>query len=452
MTRIARLLVANRGEIAVRIIRACFDEGIETVLVASKPDRDSLAAKLADQVVVIGPASPAESYLDVARVVTAALSTGCTAIHPGYGFLSEQPSLAMACADNGLIFVGPSVDSLERGGDKLVARALARRLNIPVSSGSDAISDIGEAVEIARQVGLPVMIKAAAGGGGRGMGLITDVEELAERLERASNEAREAFGDGRLYLERYVEHARHIEVQILGDTHGNVVHLGERDCSIQRRYQKVIEEAPSYTLSEESRAKLYDAAVKIAKELRYVGAGTIEFLVDTASESFFFLEMNTRVQVEHPITELVTGVDIVRLQLLIAQGDPLPFTQEAVKVTGHAIEFRLTAEDPDSDFAPRPGRIVEWTMPIGSAVRIDSHCYPGYLVPPYYDSLLAKIIVSGSDRAEAIEIARRTLDHVRVQGVPTPAAMYRKIIDHPDFTDGRVTTKWLEDVYLASSA
>ncbi|MCW2695545.1 MAG: Biotin carboxylase [Modestobacter sp.] len=449
MTPLSRVLVANRGEIAARIVRACFDEGIESVLAASSVDMESLPARLADRVVCIGPPAPSASYLDVGRIVTAAVATGCDAVHPGYGFLSEQPELARACAENGLVFVGPSIDSLQRGGDKLLARRLARELGIPLSAGSEAVEGVEAGLELAGQVGYPLIVKAAAGGGGRGMRLIEEGTDLAGALEQATSEAREAFGDGRLFIERFVGRARHIEVQVLGDRFGKVVHLGERDCSIQRRYQKLIEEAPAPGLADDLRARLCRDAVRFAEALGYVGAGTVEFLVDVDRDEHFFLEMNTRVQVEHPVTEAVTGVDVVRQQLRIAAGEPLHIDQTDVAARGHAVEFRLTAEDAARDFAPSPGLLSEWVMPAGEGIRVDTHCFPGYTVPPYYDSLLAKLIVWGPDRATALVRADRALAKVRVGGVPTTTDFHRTVVANDDFQAGRVTTRWVETTLLA---
>ncbi|MCG3754013.1 acetyl/propionyl/methylcrotonyl-CoA carboxylase subunit alpha [Amycolatopsis sp. Poz14] len=446
---INRLLVANRGEIAVRIIRAAFDEGIETVAVTSQADRDSLPAKLADRAVVIGPASAGRSYLDVTAVVSAALATGCDAIHPGYGFLSEQPALANACAENDLVFVGPSVDSLVRGGDKTASRELAKSLGIPVSEAVEPAADQTSTVELAAALGYPLIVKAAAGGGGRGMTLVHTDDELLAAIERGTREAQEAFGDGRVFVERFVTSGRHVEVQILGDGRGGVVHLGERDCSVQRRYQKVVEEAPASGLPGGLRTRLHESAVALGRELRYLGAGTVEFLVDVERGSYFFLEINTRVQVEHPVTEMLTGIDIVRAQLRLAQGGPLP-AQADIELTGHAVEVRLTSEDPSRSFLPTPGRVTEWVAPQGSDVRVDTHLFPGYVVPPYYDSLLAKIIARGATREEAFATSARALRHVRVKGVQTNLGLLADLVTDPDFTAGPVTTRWLETAFMPS--
>ena len=443
-----RVLVANRGEIAVRIIRACVDEGLDTVVALSAADMDSLPAFLADRAVTIGPPSPAESYLDVHRVVAAAVTTGCDALHPGYGFLSERPELPAACEEHGVVFVGPSADMITRGGDKVVARELAKGLGVPVGAGSESVNSGAEAEAVAAEVGYPVILKAAAGGGGKGMVLVHDPGEVAKRFEAASFQALQAFGDGRVYLEHYITNARHVEVQILADRFGNVVHLGERDCSYQRRYQKLLEEGPASDLPDSLRAGLHEAAITIARELKYVGAGTIEFVVDLDTASFSFLEINTRVQVEHPVTEMITGVDIVREQLRVAGGQPLSLRQEDVVLTGHAIECRINAEVPEEEFRPSPGRLTRWVVPQSSYVRVDTHCYPGYLVPPYYDSLMAKVIAWGADRDEAVRRMDHALAHLRVEGVSTTVPFHQAVIGHPDFRARRVNTRWVEDVFI----
>ena len=443
-----RVLVANRGEIAVRVIRACVDEGLEAVAALSSADMESLPAHLADRAVCIGPPAPAESYLDVNRVVAAATGTGCDAVHPGYGFLSERPELASACEEHGVTFVGPSPETIRRGGDKVGARELARKLGIPVGRGSDSVEDGAEAAAVAASVGYPVILKAAAGGGGKGMAVVSDPSQIAGHFDAVSFQALQAFGDGRVYLEHYITNARHVEVQALADRSGNVVHLGERDCSSQRRYQKLLEEAPAADLPGRLRAELHDAAVTLARELAYVGAGTIEFVVDLDREEFSFLEVNTRIQVEHPVTEMVTGIDIVRQQLRIAGGERLAIRQEDVELRGHAIECRINAEVPEEGFRPSPGRLTRWVAPQSSYVRVDTHCYPGYIVPPYYDSLLAKIIAWGEKRRVAIERMDRALGQLRVDGVCTTAPFHHGVMRHPDFRAGRVNTRWVEEVFL----
>lgn len=448
MVPLRRVLVANRGEIAVRIVRACIDEGIESVVVVSEADRDSMAALLADRVVCIGPGPSPSSYLDIDRVLAAATLTGCDGLHPGYGFLAERAELAEACALNGITFIGPSADAIRRGGDKVEARALARSLNIPTGAGSDALTDVDEAESVANSVGFPVLLKAAAGGGGRGMVLVEQPSDLRDRFASASNEALQAFGDGRLYIERFVSRARHVEVQILADTHGNIVHLGERDCTAQRRYQKVVEEAPASSVAPEVRTRLHEAALQLARGLDYVGAATMEFIVDAITGEYAFLEVNTRVQVEHPVTEMLTGVDIVREQLRIAGGLPLSFTQADVTLTGHAVECRLNAEDPAHNFLPSPGRVTRWIPPIGSGVRVDSHVFGGYLIPPYYDSMIAKIIVHAPTRTEALERMDRALGHLVVDGVQTNRRFLRSLIEAPDFVAGVHHTRWVELDFL----
>ncbi len=449
---IRRVLVANRGEIAVRIVRACRDEGLGVIVAVSEADEDSLAARLADDVVHVGPPPPARSYLRVGQIVAGALLTGCQAVHPGYGFLSERPELAEACAANGLIFVGPSPDAIRRGGDKVAARELARAAGVPVGAGSGAVATVAEARGVADEVGYPVLLKAAAGGGGRGMVMVADAAALAERFAVASGEADAAFGDGRLYVERFVERARHVEVQLLGDRTGTVAHLGDRDCSVQRRYQKVVEEAPAPSLPDDLRAGLAEAAVAIGRELRYVGAGTVEFLVDCDRGDFSFLEVNTRVQVEHPVTEVVTGVDIVREQLRVAAGQPLSFGPGDVTVSGHAVECRINAESPDADFVPSPGRIERWRPPGGDGVRLDTHAFRGYEVPPFYDSLLAKLVAGGPDRSAALATLGTALAGFAVEGIDTTIDLHRRIVGHPDFAAGAVTTRWLEQTLLTGAA
>jgi acetyl-CoA carboxylase biotin carboxylase subunit len=446
-----RILIANRGEIAVRIIRACFDEGIESVLVVSEADRDSLAARLADEVVVIGPAAATESYLSAERVVQAAINAKCDALHPGYGFLSERPTLVEACEENGITFIGPSAEIMRESGDKLLARNMAESVGIPTGRGTAGLSSLEEAIEAAEGLGAyPLLLKASAGGGGRGMTIVRGPEDLREGFLRSSTEAERAFGDGTVYLEPYIERARHIEVQLLADTHGNVRHLGERDCSAQRRYQKIIEEAPSVGLSDELVGRIRGAAVKLAQSLNYVGAATCEFLVDVQREAFVFLEVNARVQVEHPVSEMVTGVDIIREQIRIARGERISFAQEDVVVDGHAIECRINAENVPAGFLPSPGLVAEWTIPQGEGVRVDTYMHDGATVPPYYDSLIAKIIVHAPTRAEAIEKMARVLEKSRVVGVSTTIDLQLAILRDGVFSTEPITTKWLEDSFLAT--
>ncbi|NMH98619.1 acetyl-CoA carboxylase biotin carboxylase subunit [Pseudonocardia acidicola] len=443
-----RVLVANRGEIAMRVIRACFDEGVTSVLATSEADADSLPARAADVVVGIGPANASASYLNVGAVISAALLTGCDAIHPGYGFLSERPELVELCDRYGITFVGPSASAIRRGGDKIAARELARSLGIPVGAGSGSVSTVAEAEVVATEVGYPVLLKAAAGGGGRGMRRVDSPAELADAVQAAGSEAEAAFGDGRLYVEHYVAHARHVEVQVLADRFGTTVHLGDRDCSFQRRYQKLVEEAPASAVPAELRRRIGEAAVALMSALDYVGAGTVEFLVDVEQNIFSFLEVNTRVQVEHPVTEMVTGIDIVREQLRIAAGEPLSFTQDDVHITGHAFEFRINAESPTRGFAPSPGTLQVWNPPAGAGVRVDSHCFPGYRIPPNYDSLLAKLICRGATRDDALALAARALDAFDVAGIETTLPLHRALVRHPEVRGHRVTTRWIEDAFL----
>ena len=446
MPKMTRVLVANRGEIAVRVIRACRELGLETVLAASEPDLDSLPAQLADRVVCIGPASPAQSYLQVATIVTAALGTGSDAIHPGYGFLAEQPELADACATHGLMFIGPTPENIRKMGNKLAARQLVQALDIPVVPGSTQVRESADVKSAATRVGFPVLLKAAAGGGGKGMKIVHTVAELDTALHEAAAEARAAFGDDRLYLERVIPNARHIEVQILADRFGHLVHLFERDCSVQRRYQKLIEEAPSPVLSEAMRAQICQAAVDIAAAIGYENAGTIEFILDLDLGTFYFLEMNTRIQVEHPVTELLTGVDLVQEQIRIAQGDVLSFTQDQVHMRGHALECRINAESPKADFRPSPGRITQWHAPQGAGIRVDTHCRSGYHMPPFYDSLLAKLIVAGSSRMEALERMRAALNDFTVCGIDTTIPFLSSMMQRSDFANNHFNTRWLEEV------
>jgi acetyl-CoA carboxylase biotin carboxylase subunit len=443
-----QVLVANRGEIAVRVVRACADEGLRSVVAVSEADRESRAALVADRAVCIGPASATDSYLDVGRVVAAALGTGCDAVHPGYGFLAERPELAEACAEHGLVFIGPSADAIRRGGDKAVARQLAESLGIPVGEGSDTLADAVQARAVADGIGYPVVLKAAAGGGGRGMVRVDSGEQLSEAFPRATHEAQQAFGDGRMYLERFITRARHVEVQVLADRHGGIVHLGERDCSTQRRYQKLIEEAPARAVPADIRRDLYSAAVELCRALDYVGAGTVEFVVDVDRGIWSFLEVNTRVQVEHPVTEMVTGIDIVRAQLAIAGGDKLPVQQSDVVLRGHAVEVRVNAEDPRRDFAPVPGLVSRWVEPVGGGLRIDTHVFGGYRIPPHYDSLLAKVIAHGPDREAALDRLDRGLAHLVVEGVPTTAELLRAVLGAPDFRAEHHHTRWIEQEFL----
>jgi acetyl-CoA carboxylase biotin carboxylase subunit len=403
-----------------------------------------MAAKLADRSVCIGPARSTESYLKVENLIAAAQGTGCDALHPGYGFLSERASLAQACADNRIIFVGPSAENITEMGDKLEARKIARGAGLPLVPGSDHAKNPHEAAELAKEIGYPLLLKASAGGGGRGIKLVWNAHEIEDTFRMAAAEARAAFGNDTLYMERYVGNARHIEVQILGDHHGNVIHLGERDCSLQRRHQKIVEEAPAYAVPPQVRAQICHAAATLARSIAYRSAGTIEFIYDNDTQAFYFLEMNTRIQVEHPVTEMITGVDLVAAQLRIARGEPLSHSQSDITFTGHAIECRITAESPQHGFRPCPGLISQWQAPAGPGIRIDTHCYPGYFVPPYYDSLLAKLIVHGNRRDDAANHAVQALDDFHVAGVDTLIPFLKEVILDPEYRAGNVNTRWLE--------
>ena len=441
---VRRVLIANRGEIAVRIIRACQSLGIETVAAVSEADRESMAARLANRAVCIGPARSIDSYLKVENLIAAAQGTGCDALHPGYGFLSERASLAQACAENDITFVGPSAENIMQMGDKLEARKIARSAGVPLVPGSDHAKNPDQAAQLAEEIGYPLLLKASAGGGGRGIKLVSNRDEIENTFRTAAAEARAAFGNDTLYMEKYVGNARHIEVQILGDSQGNVIHLGERDCSLQRRHQKIIEEAPAYAVPPEVRAKICNAAAVLARSIGYRSAGTIEFIYDNASAEFYFLEMNTRIQVEHPITEMITGVDLVAQQLHIARGESLPFKQSDIRFAGHAIECRINAESPQHGFRPCPGHIADWQEPRGPGIRVDTHCFPGYFVPPYYDSLLAKLIVHADTRQDAENRTSQALDHFHVSGIDTLIPFLKTVIDDPEYRAGAVNTRWLE--------
>lgn len=443
---ISRVLIANRGEIAVRIIRACQALGIDTVLAVSDADRDSLPSRLAGRTVCIGPARATDSYLNINAIVAAAAGTESSAVHPGYGFLAESPELADACASQGITFVGPTAAQIRQMGNKLQARALARQCGVPVLTGSEEVESADEAMAVARRIGLPVMLKAAAGGGGRGMKIVTDPKDMPHMFASAAAEARAAFGDATLYLERYIANARHVEVQLLGDRFGNVIHLGERDCSLQRRHQKVVEEAPAPAITDALREEIRRAAVTLGRNIGYENAGTVEFIVDQDAGEFFFLEMNTRIQVEHPVTETITGIDLVQEQFRIAGGEALRLAQGDVTFRGHAIECRINAELPDHGFRPNPGRIAVWSPPQGPDIRLDTHCYPGYTVPMFYDSMLGKLIVYGSDRAEAVERMREALAQFSIEGIGTTLPFLHFVMGHADFKAGKVNTRLVEDL------
>lgn len=440
-----RIFVANRGEIAVRIVEACDQLGYDTVLGVSSADKDTLAARRAGRVVVLGGPRPSESYLNMNAVVQAALSTGCTAVHPGYGFLSERPAFAELCAENGLVFIGPSPDALRALGDKLTARRLAESVNVPVSAGGTAQS-ADEVRRLAEGIGYPLLIKAAYGGGGRGMKLVTSTAELAEAWQMASAEAEASFGDGTVFLERFVQDAKHVEVQIIGDRHGHRVHLGERECSVQYRYQKVVEEAPCAALPADTRALLHASALRIAEALEYVGLGTVEFLYDVRSDALAFLEVNPRLQVEHPVTEAVTGIDLVREQILVALGEPLSFTQADVSLDGHAIECRITAQDPEQDLRPSPGTVTRWRPSAAGGLRLDSHVYEGYRFPPFYDALMGKQIAWAPSRGAALERMEGALREFEVEGVTTSLPLLRRILGHLAYRENTVTTHWLNEL------
>jgi acetyl-CoA carboxylase biotin carboxylase subunit len=439
---IRRILVANRGEIALRVIRTCERLGIEAVLAASKADLASLPARRAARTVCIGPPPAAQSYLSVPTIVQAALGAGCDAIHPGYGFLSERADLARLCEQEGVTFIGPTAGQIEAVGDKLRARAEAQAAGVPVVPGGPAAS-VEEAMALGRRIGAPLLVKAVGGGGGRGMKRVDDLARLDEVLALASAEAQAAFGDGRVYLERFVGRGRHVELQVLGDGSGVVIHLGERDCSVQRRYQKLIEETPAPGLPDRLLADLHDAGVRFAEHLSYRGAGTVEFLVDVDRGEFYFLEMNARIQVEHPVTEAVSGVDLVEHQIRIAAGEGLGLRQAGVSLDGAAIECRINAEDPVRDFAPSPGVVRQAVWPGGEGVRVDTHIGSGSAVPPFYDSLMAKIIAHGPTRAEALARLRRALDETKVTGVATNLDFHRRVLADPEFAAGGVDTQYL---------
>jgi len=439
---IRRILIANRGEIAVRVIRTCRALGIETVLAASEADLDSAPSKLAHRALCIGPAHPSESYLKADTIVQAALGVQADAIHPGYGFLSERAALARLCEEHGLIFIGPTSGQIEAAGDKLRARSEAEAAGVPTLAG-DPVETIGEALALGREIGPPFLIKAAGGGGGRGMKKVDRLEDLPEAMELAAAEAGSAFGDTRLYLERFITRARHVEVQILGDGQGNIVHLGERDCSVQRRYQKLIEETPAPALSEEFLSRIRAAAVELAERLAYRSVGTVEFLVDLERDEFWFLEMNARIQVEHPVTEAVTGFDLVAEQIAVANGQELRLQQQNIRLEGCAIECRVNAEDPAHNFRPSPGTIRSVVWPSGEGIRVDTHIGPGACIPPFYDSLIAKIIVRAADRASTIERLRLAIAETRIDGVATNLPFHAEILADPEFEKGGVDTSYV---------
>ncbi len=444
-----RVLIANRGEIATRIIRACEESDMETVLIVSEADKESLPAKLADKVVCIGPPQVNLSYLNIPMIINTALGCGVDALHPGYGFLAENPALPEACEKNGITFIGPRSETMRQLGDKTRARTLATSCKVPINEGSEGITHFKEIESKIDEIGFPVLIKAAAGGGGRGMRIVQDAKSLKSAFDMASNEAKQNFGDPTLFVERYLQNARHVEVQIMGDNFGRVIHLGQRDCSSQRRYQKVVEEAQPVGLSDELRDGISNAAISLAKGIGYNSAGTVEFLVDKDRNEFYFMEVNTRIQVEHPVTEEITGVDLVKEQLRVAFGHELSLKQSDVKFKGHSIECRLTAEDSMEDFSPTPGRITRFVVPYGDNIRIDTHCYQGYMISPYYDSLMGKIIATGSDRNEALKNLNKALSEFKIEGVSSNIPFLQFLINQPEFIAGDINIKWIENTVMA---
>jgi acetyl-CoA carboxylase, biotin carboxylase subunit len=444
-----KILIANRGEIALRVVRACKEMGIQTVVVHSTADANGMAVRMADESVCIGPPPSRQSYLNIPAILTAASLTGADAVHPGIGFLSENEEFCRMVEEHGFTFIGPTPEHIASMGDKAVAKDTVKKLGLPLIPGSPGIlKDADEGLRIAKEIGFPVLIKAVAGGGGKGMKVARSEEEFKSAFSMASSEAKAAFGNGDMYMEKYLSNPRHIEIQILGDTHGNVVHLGERDCSIQRRHQKVIEEGPSPALTPEQRKQIGELAASCARKMGYRGVGTMEFLYEDGK--FYFLEMNTRLQVEHPITEMITGVDLVREQIMVAAGQKLPFKQEDIKFNGHAFECRINAENPET-FVPSPGKITRFHAPGGLGVRMDSAIYEGYSVPPTYDSLVAKLIVHAKTREEGLMRVERALSECIIEGIQTNIPLHHRIIDQPDFRAGKFNIHWLEK-YLATEA
>jgi acetyl-CoA carboxylase biotin carboxylase subunit len=439
-----RVLIANRGEIALRIMRACQELGIQTVCVYSTADKDAPYLKLADRAICIGPGPSKDSYLNISRIIAAAEIAEVDAIHPGYGFLSERPDFSRACRDCKIEFIGPSPEAMQALGDKVECKKTAKENGVPVFPGSpDAIEDEDKAVEIANKIGYPVIIKASAGGGGRGMKVCQNEATLRAMLRTASQEAQAAFGNGAVFIEKYLEQARHVEIQMLGDKHGNAIYLWERDCSLQRRHQKVIEEAPAPNIDREKFRKVCESAAKMIKNVKYAGAATCEFLLDGKGD-FYMLEVNTRVQVEHPVTEMITGIDIVQMSILIAAGEKIPYKQDDVKIRGHAMEMRICAEDPAYDFRPSAGKILTWEPPGGPGVRMDTHVVPGYVVPPNYDSMVAKLIVHADTREQCLDRAARALREFNVGPIKTTIPLHQKLVANPDFRKGGVDIKYLE--------
>jgi acetyl-CoA carboxylase biotin carboxylase subunit len=445
---IGKVLIANRGEIALRILRSCRELGIGTVAVYSTVDRTALHVQLADEAVCVGEGPSNKSYLNIPNILAAATSRGVDAIHPGYGFLAENDRFAEMCRDHGITFIGPSPHAIRSMGDKSTAKSTMQTVGVPTVPGSEGLLPNPEAAaELAATMGYPVMIKATAGGGGRGMRLVPSPDQLVKLYKAAQGEADAAFGNPGLYMEKFIDRPRHVEVQILADRHGNVVHLGERDCSIQRRHQKLLEEAPSPALDPELRRRMGEAAVAAARSINYEGAGTVEFLLDR-SGGFYFMEMNTRIQVEHPVTEMVTGIDLIAEQLRIAGGEPISVRQEDIQMNGHAIECRINAEDAQHNFRPAPGRITGWLPPGGPGVRVDSHVYTGYDIPPFYDSLIGKLIIWAPNRPAALERMKRALNECAITGIPTTVDFHLRMLDRPEFQRGDVHTKFVEEEML----
>ena len=445
---VEKVLIANRGEIALRIIRSCRELGIATVAVFSTVDKNALHVQLADEAVCVGDSLSNKSYLNIPNILAAATSRGVDAIHPGYGFLAENDKFAEMCNDHGIIFIGPSPNSIRLMGDKSTAKETMEGVGVPTVPGSKGLLiDVNEAFKLADDIGYPVIIKATAGGGGRGMRLVEGKDKLEKMFKAAQGEAEAAFGNDGLYMEKFIKKPRHVEVQILADRSGNVIHLGERDCSVQRRHQKLLEESPSPAINPVLREKMGDAAIAAAKSIKYEGAGTVEFLVDE-DEKFYFMEMNTRIQVEHPVTEMVTGVDLIAEQIKIASGEDLDFAQGEIQLNGHAIECRINAEDPSHNFRPSPGRITGWLPPGGPGVRVDSHVYTGYEIPPFYDSLIGKLIVWGKDRNTAIKRMNRALNECAITGIPTTINFHLTLLDKNKFKEGKIHTKYVEEELL----
>ncbi|MDD4278780.1 MAG: acetyl-CoA carboxylase biotin carboxylase subunit [Candidatus Sumerlaeales bacterium] len=443
---IRKVLIANRGEVALRIIRACKEQGIRTVAVYSEADEDSVPVKFADEHVCIGPAPASQSYLNIQQIISAAEITDSDAIHPGYGFLAENAGFAELCAKCNIKFIGPDANAIRHMGDKATAKQTMRAAGVPCIPGSDGVCEtLADAATVADECGYPVIVKASAGGGGKGMRLAQDRAELESAYNMARMEAQKAFGDGSVYVEKYVLNPKHVEVQIIADQFGNVVALGERDCSLQRRHQKLLEESPCVVLDEETRQKMYAAAIKAAKAVNYTSVGTVEFLYSSQTKEFYFMEMNTRIQVEHPVTEEVTGIDLMSEMLHVASGLALPFRQEDITQSGHAIECRINAEDPERGFCPSPGKITTYYMPGGIGVRVDSHCYQGYVIPPYYDSMIAKLIIHAPTRKECVRRALRALDEFYIEGIATTLPFYRNVLMSKPFLRGTFGTGFLEE-------